>query len=315
VWAKDKAECIKRVKARLAAPGVGWANTVINVLYKMVDAEPDNAQLMNRLANSAARALSDLPHEEEQNPDALYPMWNQFTKAQIATIFGGIVGSAADGGKLAIHQLWMNVDDSKTADFMTTFNAFAPFDLATKHLRQAWVDPKMGKLLPSSAAAAPSEAQMKLALWGVTGDRSSAKAAAFLKKGGSPTALAGGFAIGDLLDGTGADEHGVLVSVGLAPKAGAPPKPGKTAPTPNVDLDGDGTNDFFIEPLTRHGVVAATELRIRARPGAKSKVIGSVTKGTELYIIGTASGWHAVEQSPHPGFVLPAFVTPKAAPV
>jgi hypothetical protein len=319
-WARNEAEWLRRLTARLARPITDWNDRVVHVFYGMINAAPADANLMNKLARIAARGLGEFEFAEMQNPDSVAGMYSDFTAPQTNTIFSSLRPHIAVGGKLAIDQVWMNVDATKRAQFLATLDSFATPAAAQQHLQIAWVEPEMTNLLPVASASTLSTAQAKLALWAVTGGRASAGAVAFLHAGAAATrhlVMPAGTTAAGLLAGTGSDETAVLETIGLgAAVPAATTGPTATgAHTPNVDLDGDGTNDFYVAPLTRHGVVTARSLNVRSHPGVASPRLGAVPRGTELYIIGRAEGWFAIEHAGRTAFVHPAWVrrSPPAA--
>ncbi|MGD9932312.1 MAG: SH3 domain-containing protein [Dehalococcoidia bacterium] len=317
-WAKDQAEWLKRINARLARlPITGWQDRVIHVMYAMIKAEPNNADLMNRLARSAAGGLGEQMHLEYQKGSMLGGVTDVPALQAKALLAALHPHAPADGSKLGMSQVWMHIDGAKQSLMMSDLNRFATPKDAVPHLSEDWIDPKMGSLLPVADGTKPSLAQAKLALWSVTRDIPSAAAVAFLHEGAKGTRKlempAGNTAAG-LLRGLGQTEEDVLATIGLGPAA---VPVGGSAPTPNIDLDGDGTNDYFVEPMTRHGLVTAMVLNVRSKPGIASPRIAQVRAGTKLYVIGQAEGWYAVEHSGKTAFVHPSWVrnVPAAASV
>jgi hypothetical protein len=314
IWARNEAEWLRRINIRLANKITDWDDRVVHTFYAMIKAAPGDANLMNKLARLAARGLGELKFTDQQKPDSVGVMWSDFTAAQANTIFGSLYPHAANGGKLAIDQVWMNIDTGKRAQFLTRLDSFATPAAAQQHLDIAWVEPQMAHLLPVASGSTPSTAQAKLALWAVTGGRASAGGIAFLHAGAASTrhlAMPSGTSAATLLAGTGADETEVLETIGLGAAVPAAPTGSTSAAaahTPNVDLDGDGINDYYVEPLTRHGVVTARSLNVRSRPGVASPRVGGVAAGTELYVIGRAEGWFAIEHTGHTAFVHPGWV-------
>jgi hypothetical protein len=95
------------------------------------------------------------------------------------------------------------------------------------------------------------------------------------------------------LTGGAASEDDVLRAVGLL---GSPVGGGPTAPTANLDLDGDGINDTYVESITRHGVVTAGWINVRARPAFSSARLDAFPAGTQLYVFGRSGPWLAIER-------------------
>lgn len=72
---------------------------------------------------------------------------------------------------------------------------------------------------------------------------------------------------------------------------------------PNVDVDGDGINDFHVESITRRAAVTASHLNVRMFPGLEEKIVASLPKGAEVMVDGTSGDWFAIEHSGHTRFV------------
>ena len=72
---------------------------------------------------------------------------------------------------------------------------------------------------------------------------------------------------------------------------------------PNVDIDGDGVNDFHVESITRRAAVTASHLNVRMFPGLEERIVASLPKGAEVMVDGTSGDWFAIEHSGHTRFV------------
>jgi len=311
LWALDRTECLRRVALRRARPVGDWGDVVIHTFYDLVAASPDNANFMNRLANWAARGLSDFNAESEQKPDSLFGLNRGFNAAEETSILAPIVsaGVLPNTGLLALEQVWMNHEPTRRPIFLTTLDTFATTEAATTHLDIGWLSPHMAELLPVASAPAPTSAQAKLALWAVTGGRRDPAAVAFLRAGASVghLSLPAGTTVDGLTNST-ATEDDVLHAAGLLGAAGPTGTGG--APAPNVDLDGDGVNDFYVESITRTGAVTARWLNVRARPDISSVRLDTLPAGTVVYLFGRSGNWYAIERPVGAAFVHRAWVRP-----
>jgi hypothetical protein len=83
---------------------------------------------------------------------------------------------------------------------------------------------------------------------------------------------------------------------------------------PNVDPDGDGVNDFYVESITRRAAVTATHLNVRQYPGMDERVMASLAKGADVVVDGTSGDWFAIEHSGHTRFVHKDWVQFKDVP-
>ena len=144
---------------------------------------------------------------------------------------------------------------------------------------------------------------MKLALWGVTGGRDEAGCHAFLLENAKTTrhvVMPAGTTV-DGLTGGGAAESDVLATLGLA--GHAVPAAVGGAPAPNLDTDGDGINDTYVESVTRHGVIAGEGVRLRAQPSFAGAVLELLFMPTRLDVFGEHGAWLAVDRGGRAGFV------------
>jgi hypothetical protein len=191
----------------------------------------------------------------------------------------------------------------RRADFLTELDGFATTIDATPHLNVRWMAPSSAALLPVASAGAPSRVQMKLALWGVTGGRDDPASHAFLLENAKATrhvVMPAGETVGGIT-GDSALETDVLTVLGLA--GGAVPVAVGGGPPPNLDTDGDGVNDTYVESVTRHGVIAGEGVRLRAQPSFAAAVLELLFKPTQLDVFGQHGPWLAVDHGAKVGFV------------
>ena len=84
---------------------------------------------------------------------------------------------------------------------------------------------------------------------------------------------------------------------------------GAAGPVLNVDLDRDGVNDFHVDPITRRGLVAASRLNVREKPGMGETIVGGLPQGQQVNAIGTSGDWYAIEFHGGAAFVHQDWVT------
>jgi hypothetical protein len=299
LWALDRAECLTRVRARRAKAIGGWQDRVVHTFYDIVDAQPDNAALMNRIANHAARGLSEFDAADEQIPTNIGGLNNNFSSAEASSILTPLYPHLATTGQLALDQVWMIKTTSRRTDFMTVLDRFPSLEPAAPHLDSDWLAPSLNALLPVGSASTPTKAQMMLAIH----TRHHPAGSAFLKANAGSTrsftmpagTTISGLSGGDLTEDRLLDELGLL--------GGAPAVVGPGAPTPNLDLDGDGVPDIYLESLTRQAVVTARRVRLRSRPAASGTTIDTLRSGVRVDIIGETGPWFALDHSGSVGFL------------
>ena len=294
LWAVDRAECLRRVGARVGRPIAGWDDRVVHMVFDLLLAAPDNIAFINRIATSGATGLSELDHVSEQKPESVGGLVNVLSRAELGQVFGPLYPHLPSTGQIAIEAAWMVKDHSHRAPFMALLDTFPTAFAVQNHLSVDWLAPSMTALLPRASAAAPTSAQAKLALYGATGGRRNAAAVAFLRAGATGSGRIA-VPVGTTVDGlSGADdEDAVLVTVGLRGGAAAV---APASPTANFDTDGDGTNDAHVESVTRHGAVTAFGVRLRRGPAMGAPLPGNVPAGEVLYVFGRSGAWLAVDR-------------------
>ena len=317
VWAQDRLASPQTtaardaVQARLRDPdSTAWDQRIIRTLYGIADANWDNAELIRQLGD-AGGDLSELKFERSCRVSAL----NSVPAAHVATIFTGLTTAAwwttTPRLPLVVHQKWMQSDASKEAEFMTTLGNAA----FTCRVAQRFVDftgpiaTHLGALLPAGHGPTASRAELILSLLGVETDEAApeptSKAFLIAAWGAGPTFPAA-MGVEALLDGLSTAQS-VERAIGVrAPLGGGG---GAGAPVLNVDLDRDGVNDFHVDPITRRGLVTATRLNVRERPGMGETVVGGLDQGRQVEAIGTSGDWYAIEFNGGAAFVHHDWVT------
>jgi hypothetical protein len=256
---------------------------------------------MNRIANLAARGLSEFDLVAEQKPPTIYGL-HPFAPAEQNAILGPLYPHAPDTARIAIDQIWMIKDPARRAPFMALLAGFASTQAAGPHLDLPALRHSTAALLPVAHAGAPSRAEMMLALWGVTGGRADPAARAFLlaNAGTARRLTMPGSDTVEGLTGGSASERDILQTLGLL---GAPAPSSGGGPAPNMDLDGDGVAETYVQSITRRGMVAADWLNVRERPDIGARCIEVIRAGTTLDVFGMSGQWFAVERPGRIGFV------------
>jgi hypothetical protein len=311
VWAADRVatppgtSALDAVRNRLLTEAATpeWDARIIRTLYTIVGANPDNAELIRLLGNCAGD-MSELKHAEQCRVAALASV----PAAHAATIFNGVTPTTLWASEaripLVILQRWLHEDATKKLAFLTQLGG-AAFTCSTA---REFVDiprlgAKLGELIPVADAPRASTGQLKLSLLGVARGAPDATCRDFLRAvvGASP-GFAPALGVDGLLGGM-STQADVEIAIGVRGPAATPPSGGSATPPNNVDLDGDGVNDFRIEPMTRRGAVTASRLHVRRRPDIGSDSLDMLARGTRVNLIGTSGDWYAVEHRPGTAFV------------
>lgn len=301
VWATDKAEALRRVNLRRARAISGWNDRVIHTFYDIFNAESDNVSLLNKIANTVARGLSEFHVANEQKPGYVSGLGDTLTKAEAMKVVTPLYPHMTAGAKIAIEQTLMTRDAGRRPAFMTLLDGFATTASARPHLDGSWLAPVMAALLPIADAPTASRAQMKLALYGST-EAGDGDADAFLTANAAGTGtftMPGGATVSSLTGG-GYSESDVLRDLGLL----APTAVGSgSAPAPNYDVDGDGTADVHIRSITRESRIAARRLNVRQLPDTASSRVDGISRGRRIEVIGVSGEWYAIEYGGRVRFV------------
>jgi hypothetical protein len=320
VWASDRlaspktTTAIDAVRNRLATEPANkeWDPRIIRTLYEIVAANPDNAELIRSLGVCAGD-LGELKHEQNCRVRAL----RNVPEAQINTIFTGLTATDFWTSEaripLVVLQRWLHTDAAKKADFKAKLGADFTCAQARTYVDLALLAPALPTLLPVADAAAPTPGALKLALLGVAGASVEATSKTFLRAVvGSGTSFSPALDIDGKLGGM-STQADVEVAIGVRGPAAVPPSGGPTAPPNNVDLDGDGVNDFRVEPMTRRGATAASTLNVRERPDTTARILDGLPRGSQVFLIGTVDDWYAIDHGRKTAFVHKDFVTLKDA--
>lgn len=308
-WAIDQARCLQAVRERYNNPDTNdpWQEAIIHASYGIILSNSTDANLINLLAQ-AAGGLTELRHAQECRVGRIS---RRLPAAHLQTIFNQMATTGTWTSRhnipLVVYQVWMQSDASKQADFLAQLSHFN-CQTANPYVDTSAIATQLAQLLPLPPANPPPANQLKLALIGVEQGRT---------EPGNPCreylrAAAGGghsfpasLNINGLLAGL-STENAVLEAIGLRTPAGGgggAPAGGATTPPPNVDLDGDGTNDFYVDSLTRRGGVTAQSLRVRARPDLAAPIIGGLAQQAPVFILGQSGEWFAIEFGSRTAFV------------
>jgi hypothetical protein len=311
VWAADRVAspptttAIDAVKNRLKteAPSPAWDARIIRTLYEIVQANPDNGELIRQLGLCAGD-LSELKHQEQCRVAKLASV----PAAQLPTIYTGLTATsfwtAVPRIPLVVLQSWLQPDATKKPAFLAQLGGAAfTCSSAKDFVDLPLLGAKLGELLPVADGPTASTGQLKLALLGVARGAPDPTCKAFLRAVvGTGSGFAPALKIDSLLGGM-STQADVEVAIGVRGPAAAPVVGGPAAPPNNVDLDGDGINDFRVEPITRRGAVMASALNVRKRPDMAADVLDLLPRGARVTLIGTSGDWYAIEHRPGTAFV------------
>ncbi|NJL85814.1 MAG: SH3 domain-containing protein [Leptolyngbyaceae cyanobacterium SM1_1_3] len=306
-WASDKARCLQLVQerhnSRIASNSV-WDETIINAAYGIVLANPDNANLINQLANNVWIFAHSIFREESTKDECrLWSLSGQLPHSHSQTIINALAGTGDWTShayiRLTFRQFEMMQTPkaaSRTA-FMTELGGL-PCSEADEFVNIYRIHAQLPQLLPTPAASPPDASRLKLALIGAhQGDTGAGTPSeAYLKSviGPGNHRFPSGLGVNGILSGL-SDEQSILDAIGLGSAAAAAAAAGVGSVPANVDLDQDGTNDFYVEPMTRQGATTAQALNVRQKPSTTEPILGSLPRGAHVYISGRSGDWYSIE--------------------
>jgi Domain of unknown function (DUF4157) len=295
-WANDKKACLDAIARRQkAAAPKDWAGRLIHAMLDIVAASPDNANLMNELADGAS-AISEAIFEDECRVRRVKDAIPAGSRAKIL----GELAKTDDWRSypyipLVFYQVWSAIDASKAALFRDHLGANFTCHKAAKLVD---VDFLIGAavldgLLPVPPPASPPAGELKLALIDVAQrrDKASVRAITYLQGVlGAERWFPARLGVAAKLDGL-ATENEILIAIDRA-------KPSAKTPDPNVDTDRDKKNDVYVEPMTRTGKVDVPSADVYEKADNTSKKLAALAKGTAVRVIGKASAdWLAIEHN------------------
>jgi hypothetical protein len=310
-FATNPKELPGALKGRLAnGPGTAWRTALIHIMLTICSEHPDNAETMRELAE-ATDGLSDCPEEDTVcNPRYMGPHLPAAHTDRVMTALAKTGEWAAKAHvRLAAQQVWLAQVPAHDSAFLTELSQMTCAQ-AAPYVSLGWLTNAgaLTRLLGTAPAGATTEAavgagKIRLALLA----REHGEGKDWLKGLlGSATMFPPGLKIGPALGGLTTPE-GVLEDIGVrqpsAPAAGSASAPAQTA---NVDLDGDGVNDFYVDPLAETATTPTLiPITVHGLPDQASPKLGELPPSTSIQIIGRSNGWRAINYNGRTGFVLP----------
>ena len=307
-WANDRPRCLQLVRERHNTPisaNDKWDEKIINAAYGIILANPNNANLINQLADVSWRfAHGALRAECKKDEGLLWPIAGALPNSHIKTIIDALATTAKWRSRgyirLTFRQFWMMQEANATNrnNFLAEVASMACSE--ADDFLDIWnIHSELSQLLPTPASTPPESSRLKLALLGAhQGDTGAgAPSEAYLKSviGPGNHQFPSGLNVGGLVSGL-TDQQTILDSIGLGSAAAAAAAVGPGAAVPaNIDVDRDRTRDFYVEPMTRRGIITARKLNVRTRPGTTHPVLDTLSRGRRINISGRSGDWFSTD--------------------
>jgi hypothetical protein len=319
------------INRRLASTAhhIDWYDQVILGIYdRVVNQYWTNGAMINWFAWLAG-VLSHMYWAGDGQAAELWGAVGTLPAADVNGIFTRLTTSTAWTNqpriRLLFNEAWMRHTPAHSTDFLTELAAFANCGGAVRYVDMSVVRPiiSTAPLLTIPPPAVPDPGQLRLALIEAhsnplppppTPEPSPLPPhVQFLRAllGAGPN-FPPALNIGGLTSGL-TDEAGILAAIRRSPAAPAAPTTSTTPvaelPRANVDLDRDGTNDFYLEPLAKTGTVAnCVALNVRSRPWMGDNVRDTISVGTTVRIVGRFHHWYGIEHRGRIRFVYDSYV-------
>ena len=270
---------------------IGLIRAVFDVF---ANEHPENASMLQRLAR-LAQTVSAV-EGGSTSTSRVQTMMDLTPSDDAETFWSNLAGlDDFDGNLLLLGlQVWVFFSDTPVPDLLAELES-RDCSVANRIHAPAF-EPRLPLLLPLPPNPSPSDAEMVLALI-LAKKAGNAHALQFLDTLlGTADRFPPSLDVEGLLDDF-ATEAEILTLLGRTPPAEPAPQP----PDANVDLDGDGQNDFRIEPMSAVATVTARSTGARHRPHHSEDSYSRPRRGTEWNVIGSYGRWYAIEYPDAPG--------------
>jgi len=297
-WARDKKGCLDAISRRhKAGVPTDWDGRFIYALMDVIlDGHQDDANLMNTFAGGASW-ISEAKLEDECRVNRVAA---GLSKTWIPRIFGELEKTSEWKSQkflpLVFYQVWSKATPAKADAFRDHLGAKFTCHSAARFVDVGFLAGAgvLDALLPVPPSATPPAGELMIALIDVAQkrDKAQARSIKYLQALlGTERWFPKALDISGKLSGL-ATENEILIAIDRAKPSG-----GKS-PDPNVDVDRDGTNDRYVEPMTKTALVDVPSAFVYEKPDDKSKQLATLAKGASVRIIGKVDvAWYACEHN------------------
>lgn len=302
-WANDKVGTIDALKRRLLAKAAdtSWREKLISALMKIIVANPDDADLINKFTQTA----SALGHFTSRQHCEVGKLKGKVPDAHMDAIFTDLKGAtvwsdaAFDFVPAVVYQVWIEKNNGKIGEFLTFLNG-STFNTnnAARILDLGHLQPLLAQLLPAPVPPhTPPRGPFLIALLYLVAQESGAPQACkdYIKTvvGVGQQTFPATSNVANILQG--ASQQSILEDAGIVQKPNAAPNPnpalggGPAGPAPNVAPTGAGNNTIAVESVTMTGTTFGL-FSTDAYMLPAGNQIGTIPSGTTLNIIGKTKG-------------------------
>ncbi len=307
-----KAEASAKARLKISKARTTWDDTIIKVLYTETLKDTGDIAFIN-LASELSGGISECQFEGSCRPHMISSAEPDVLDRMLKPLVANkeVTGQKPPLMQLVFFQVWMLHDATKHAPFLKAL-AQLTVQEAAPYVNIALVAGELPALLPDPPSA-DAAGELRLALLDVAENGASADAAsiAYMRKRRSGAVFANPAEITKALGGR-TSAAAVLEDI-KEPVPTGPPVAGQAAPPEenyNVDTDGDGTNDTYVEPMVMNGVNVSkaiggsAETPVHQKPDDKSPVLGKLPDVASVNITGKSGDWYCIEFGPDkkPGF-------------
>ena len=307
-----KAEASAKARLKISKARTTWDDTIIKVLYTEALKDIGDIAFIN-LASELSGGISECQFEGSCRPHMISSAEPDVLDRMLKPLVANkeVTGQKPPLMQLVFFQVWMLHDAAKHAPFLKAL-AQLTVQEAAPYVNIALVAGELPGLLPDPPSA-DAAGELRLALLDVAENGASADAAsiAYLRKRRSGAVFANPAEITKALGGR-TSAASVLEDI-KEPVPTGPPVAGQAAPPEenyNVDTDGDGTNDTYVEPMVMNGVNVSkaiggsAETPVHQKPDDKSPLLGKLPDVASVNITGKSGDWYCIEFGPDkkPGF-------------
>jgi len=299
-WSLDRPATIAAMQRRVTQPATNWDKKLIKKAYQII-LDPVNGYQNNgegfrlvglgveRIAEMALESSAHVANENFRFFQRLVLDGHDPDNSNLLSALTTTSEWANNAIQLALLQVWMNLDTTKQADFMTKL-ASLNCNFSVQFVDIGFLAQR-GLMSTLLASAASTQAKLRLALIGMLGTNDDPAARTHLiglLAGAQhfPAALNIATALGGATT-----EAALLIKLGVA-----------SAPTAqqvaNVHVGGAGTNTLFVERLNVPGIVSNPFGEdVHEGPDEATPVRATLNPNDHVDVIGRTTDWYAIQFS------------------